>query len=45
LGCGYAHVWSGVTPYGTPIDPAPDLAVDDLAAVVEVLVSGKYSRR
>ena len=45
LGCRYAHVWSGVTPRGTVIDPTPDVAVDDLAAVAELLVSGRFPRR
>lgn len=44
LGCGYAHVWSGVTRRGTTIDPVPDLAVDDLAAVAEAVVTGGYFR-
>ncbi len=44
LGCGYAHVWSGVTPRGTAFDPRPDLAVDDLAAVAEALVTGGYGQ-
>jgi 4-nitrophenyl phosphatase len=38
LGCRYAHVWSGVTPWGAEVDPAPDLAADDLAAVAAVLL-------
>jgi len=45
LGCGYAHVWSGVTPRGAIIDPTPDVAVDDLAAVAELLVTGRFRRR
>ena len=45
LGCGYAHVWSGVTPCGTLIDPTPDVEVDDLAAVADLLVTGRFSRR
>jgi 4-nitrophenyl phosphatase len=45
LGCGYAHVWSGVTPRGTIIDPTPDVEADDLAAVAELLVSGRFHRR
>lgn len=40
LGCRWAHVWSGVTPRGAALDPLPDLAVDDLAAVAEVIVTG-----
>lgn len=40
LGCAYAHVNSGVTPAGTPISPAPDLVVDDLAAVAYALLDG-----
>jgi len=45
LGCAYAHVWSGVTPRGTIIDPIPDVAADDLAAVTELLVTGRFQRR
>jgi glycerol 3-phosphatase-2 len=37
LGCRYAQVWSGVTPVGTVVNPAPDLVGDDLAAVVRAL--------
>jgi len=44
LGCRYAHVWSGVTPKGATVDPAPDLAVDNLAAVADALVTGGYFR-
>ena len=44
LGCGYAQVWSGVTPAGAAVEPQPDLAVDDLAAVADVLVAGRYFR-
>lgn len=39
LGCRYAHVHSGVTPMGADIDPAPDLAVPDLAAVAEAVIT------
>ncbi len=39
LGCRYAHVFSGVTPVGTLIDPPPDMALADLAAVTDALVS------
>lgn len=42
LGCRYAHVHSGVTPKGAPVDPIPDLAVDDLAAVADAIVTGEY---
>lgn len=45
LGCGYAHVWSGVTPRGTVIEPRPDVEADDLAAVAELLVSQRFCRR
>jgi 4-nitrophenyl phosphatase len=45
LGCAYAHVWSGVTPRGATIEPPPDLALDDLAAVAQALVSGAYLGR
>lgn len=44
LGCRYAHVWSGVTPKGASVDPSPDLAVDNLAAVADALVTGGYFR-
>ncbi len=39
LGCRYAHVFSGVTPVGTQIDPLPDMTLADLAAVTDALVS------
>lgn len=42
LGCRYAHVHSGVTPKGVPVDPHPDLAVDDLAGVADALVTHGY---
>jgi len=45
LGCAYAHVWSGVTPRGTVIDPTPDVEAADLAAVAELLLSGRFPRR
>ena len=45
LGCGYAHVWSGVTPRGTLIDPNPDVEAEDLAAVAELLVTDRFQRR
>ena len=42
LGCRWAHVWSGVTPRDSVLDPAPDeagdLIADDLAAVAGVLI-------
>jgi HAD superfamily hydrolase (TIGR01450 family) len=44
LGCRYAHVWSGVTPRGTDVDPVPDCAVDDLAAVADLVTSEFFSR-
>ena len=40
LGCAYAHVWSGVTPAGTALEPTPELVADDLAAVAAVLLGG-----
>jgi 4-nitrophenyl phosphatase len=39
LGCRYAHVWSGVTRRGEVLDPVPDLEADDLAGVVDSLVT------
>ena len=30
LGCRYGHVWSGVTPKGSVVDPRPDLVGDHL---------------
>jgi HAD superfamily hydrolase (TIGR01450 family) len=45
LGCGYAQVWSGVTPRGSLIEPAPDLSAENLAAVADELVNGRYLRR
>ena len=44
LGCGYAHVWSGVTPRGSVIEPVPDLATYHLTAVAEAVVTGRYRR-
>jgi len=44
LGCRYAHVWSGVTLKGATFQPSADLAVDDLAAVADALVTGGYFR-
>jgi HAD superfamily hydrolase (TIGR01450 family) len=38
LGCRYGHVWSGVTPPGADVDPAPDLVGDDLAHIVRQLI-------
>jgi len=40
LGCRYAQVWSGVTPRGAAVTPAPDLAGDDLAAIASHLLAG-----
>ena len=37
IGCRFALVYSGVTRRGMHSDPVPDLAVDDLAAVVAAL--------
>ncbi len=37
IGCRFALVYSGVTRRGMDADPVPDLAVDDLAAVVATL--------
>lgn len=42
LGCRYAHVWSGVTPRGAAVEPTPDLACDDLAAVADAVVTHGY---
>jgi 4-nitrophenyl phosphatase len=44
LGCRYAHVHSGVTPRGAPVDPQPDLAADDLAAVTDAVVTQGFFR-
>ena len=40
LGCAYAHVWSGVTPSGTSLEPTPELVADDLAAVAAAILGG-----
>jgi len=40
LGCAYAHVWSGVTPKGSTVEPSPDILADDLAAVADALLAG-----
>ena len=37
LGCRYAHVWSGITPHGAPVDPSPDLVGDDLAVIAALI--------
>jgi 4-nitrophenyl phosphatase len=42
LGCRYAHVWSGVTPSGATVSPLPDLAVADLAAVADAVVTDGF---
>lgn len=39
LGCRFALVWSGVTPEGVQVEPAPDFAANDLAAI-EALLRG-----
>jgi 4-nitrophenyl phosphatase len=41
LGCAYAHVRSGVWPTGAPVDPAPQVELDDLAAVAAWIESGR----
>lgn len=41
LGCRYAHVRSGVTPPGAPVEPAPDLEADDLAGIAALLLSAE----
>lgn len=38
LECRFALVWSGVTAPGTPVDPAPQLAAADLAAIADRLL-------
>jgi glycerol-1-phosphatase len=38
LGCRYAHVWSGVTPPGTVVNPTPWMEGKDLAAIVDALL-------
>lgn len=38
LGCRYAHVWSGVTPAGTTVEPDPALEAADLAAIADLLL-------
>ena len=37
IGCRFALVYTGVTKLGMAVDPAPDLAVDDLRAVAAAL--------
>ena len=39
IGCRYAHVRSGVTGVGDPLDPAPDLVADDLAGIADRLLA------
>ncbi|MCU1359360.1 MAG: putative phosphatase [Ilumatobacteraceae bacterium] len=38
LGCRYAQVWSGVTPFGAVVDPTPDLTSNDLSGIVDQLL-------
>ena len=38
LGCRYAHVWSGVTPIGAVVQPAPALFGADLAEIADQLL-------
>ncbi|MFZ4720763.1 MAG: HAD-IIA family hydrolase [Ilumatobacteraceae bacterium] len=45
LGCRYAHVFSGVTPADATVLPTPDLAVADLAAVAEAVLTGHVFSR
>ena len=40
LGCRFALVWSGVTPAGASVEPVPDLAMANLAAVASSLLAG-----
>jgi len=39
LSCRYAQVWSGVTPRGTVVDPAPFLTAERLSDVVDRLLT------
>ncbi len=38
LGCRYAHVWSGVTPAGTAVEPHPAMEAANLAAIADLLL-------
>jgi ribonucleotide monophosphatase NagD (HAD superfamily) len=38
LGCRYAQVWSGVTAFGTAIEPVPAMSAANLAAIVDQLL-------
>jgi len=40
LGCRFALVWSGVTAAGAAVEPLPDLAMSNLAAVASSLLAG-----
>jgi ribonucleotide monophosphatase NagD (HAD superfamily) len=44
LGCRYAQVWSGVTPYGAEVEPAPDLTGATLAQVADQLIAELAAR-
>lgn len=44
LGCQYAHVWSGVTTPGMPVDPNPDFIADDLRGVIDAMLAGAGSQ-
>lgn len=39
LGCRYAHVWSGVTPAGAIVDPAPWIEGENLGAVTAQMLA------
>lgn len=41
LGCRSALVWSGVTSAGAAVEPAPDVACADLAAVADLVLDGR----
>jgi len=45
LGCRYAHVWSGVTPRDTSLEPIPDGAFDDLGRLATALVTAQVPWR
>lgn len=45
LGCAFALVWSGVTPPGTIVDPAPRFSADDLAAAADLVLAGDRGAR
>jgi ribonucleotide monophosphatase NagD (HAD superfamily) len=45
LDCPFALVWSGVTPAGAIVEPAPDLVAADLAGITDQLLGRSSGHR